>query len=146
VKPRQATTADIGARRSGSTAQRSPRLVPHSPRACMSHSTVQRAMAWPPRCSDSSHPSSSTPLTEHRQASAILLAALATLVAAIKLRPRKELWIGSGILTVLLVLEIYLGGLIRDGGQDSLTAVHIPLVMALMGLVVRLPLRASRRT
>lgn len=47
---------------------------------------------------------------------------------------------------MLLVLEIYLGGLIRDGGQDSLTAVHIPLVMALMGLVVRLPLRASRRT
>ena len=77
---------------------------------------------------------------------AILLAAMATLVAAIKLRPRKELWIGSGILTVLLVLETYLGGLIRDGGQDSLTAVHIPLAMALMGLVVWLPLRASRRT
>lgn len=76
---------------------------------------------------------------------AILLTALATAVAVIKHRSRKDLWIGSAILTLLLVLEAYLGGLIRDG-QDTLTAVHIPLAMALTGLVVWLPLRASRRS
>jgi hypothetical protein len=75
---------------------------------------------------------------------AIVLAALATALAILKLRPRKDLWIGSGVLTVLLVLESYLGGLIRDSGKDSLTAVHIPLAMALMGLAVWLPFRVTR--
>ncbi|MDQ1630516.1 MAG: hypothetical protein QOJ32_910 [Frankiaceae bacterium] len=75
---------------------------------------------------------------------AIALAALATAVALWKLRHRKELWIGAGALTVLLILESYLGGLIRDQGKTGLTAVHIPLAMALMGLVVYLPLRAAR--
>ena len=40
--------------------------------------------------------------------------------------------------------EAYLGGLIRDAGKDTLTAVHVPLAMALMGLAVWLPLRARR--
>jgi hypothetical protein len=47
-------------------------------------------------------------------------------------------------LTVLLVLEAYIGGLIRDDGKDALTAVHVPLAMFLMGLVVWLPFRAAR--
>jgi hypothetical protein len=76
---------------------------------------------------------------------AIVLAAAATIVGFVKLRGRKDLWIGSAVLTVLLILESYLGGLIRDNGKDSLTAVHIPLAMALMGLVVWLPLRSRRR-
>jgi hypothetical protein len=75
---------------------------------------------------------------------AILLAALATLVAVVKLRDHRELWVGSGALTLLLVMESYLGGVIRDSGRDTLTAVHVPLAMALMGLVVWLPLRARR--
>jgi hypothetical protein len=75
---------------------------------------------------------------------AIVLAALATVAALWKLRSRKELWIGAAVLTVLLIVESYLGGLIRDHGKDNLTAVHIPLAMALMGLVVYLPLRAAR--
>jgi hypothetical protein len=75
---------------------------------------------------------------------AIALAALATAVALWKLRHRKELWIGAGVLTLLLILESYLGGLIRDEGKNNLTPVHIPLAMALMGLVVYLPLRAAR--
>jgi heme A synthase len=75
---------------------------------------------------------------------AIVLALAATIVAFIKLRDRKDLWIGSAALTVLLILESYLGGLIRDDSKDTLTAVHVPLAMTLMALVIWLPLRARR--
>lgn len=75
---------------------------------------------------------------------AIALSAIATVYAFVKMRDRRDLWGGSAALVVLLVLESYLGGLIVDHGKDSLTAVHIPLAMALMGLVVWLPLRATR--
>jgi hypothetical protein len=75
---------------------------------------------------------------------AILLAAAATIVAFVRLRPRKDLWVGSAALTVLLILESYVGGLIRDDSKDALTAVHVPIAMALMGLVVWLPLRARQ--
>jgi uncharacterized membrane protein len=74
---------------------------------------------------------------------AIVLSALAAAAAIWKLRERRELWIGSIVLVVLLILESYLGGLIKDQGKDSLTAVHIPLAMAIMGLVVWLPFRAA---
>ncbi len=74
---------------------------------------------------------------------AILLAAVATVYAFVRLRPRRHLWVGAALLTVLLVAEAYLGGLIRDEGRDALTAVHVPLAMALMGLAVWLPVRAS---
>lgn len=76
---------------------------------------------------------------------AILLAVLATAWALWKLRDRVELWVGSLLLVVLLVIEAYLGGLIRDQGKDTLTAVHVPLAMALMALAVWLPVRARRR-
>lgn len=75
---------------------------------------------------------------------AIALAALATVVAFVKLRQRRDLWLGSAALTVLLVVEAYMGGLIRDSGKDTLTAVHVPLAMALMALVVWLPMRSMR--
>ena len=75
---------------------------------------------------------------------AIVLAALAAVVAFWKLRERRELWIGSVVVVVLLVIESWLGGQIRDAGKDSLTALHVPLAMALMGLVVWLPFRAAR--
>lgn len=75
---------------------------------------------------------------------AIVLAAAATVVAFVTLRHRRDLWLGSAALTVVLILEAYLGGLIRDASKDTLTAVHLPLAMALMGLVVWLPLRARR--
>jgi len=74
----------------------------------------------------------------------IALGVLATVYALWKLRSRKDLWIGSLVFTLLMVLEAYLGGLIRDSGKDSPTAVHIPLATALMALAVWLPLRASR--
>lgn len=73
---------------------------------------------------------------------AIVLALVATIVAVARLRARRDLVFGSAALLVLLVLEAYLGGLIGDSA--SMTAIHIPLAMALMGLVVWLPLRARR--
>jgi hypothetical protein len=79
---------------------------------------------------------------------ALLLAVVATVWAVWKLRSRKDLWVGSLVFTVLLGLESYLGGAIRDAGKDSLTAVHVPIAMLLMGLAVWLPVRArsaSRR-
>ncbi len=75
----------------------------------------------------------------------IVLAAAATVVAFWKLRQRRDLWIGSAVLTVVLVLESYIGGLIVDASKDVLTAVHVPLAMALVGLAVWLPLRARNR-
>ena len=77
---------------------------------------------------------------------AIVLALAATIVALVKLRHRKDLWIGSAALTVLLIVESYVGGLIRDNSQDTLTAVHVPLAMGIMALVIWLPLRARTRS
>jgi hypothetical protein len=76
---------------------------------------------------------------------ALVLAVLATIVAFWKLRGRRDIWIGSVALVVLLVLESWLGGAIRDDGQDTLTALHVPLAMAIMALAVWLPFRARRR-
>lgn len=75
---------------------------------------------------------------------AIVLALATTVFAFVRMRPRKDLWLGSLALTMLLVLESYLGGLIKDAGKDTLTAVHVPLGMAIMALVVWIPLRARQ--
>lgn len=75
---------------------------------------------------------------------AIALALAATVVAFVAMRSRRDLWIGSLLLVVILVVEAYLGGLIRDDSKDALTAVHIPLAMALMGLAAWLTARAAR--
>jgi hypothetical protein len=75
---------------------------------------------------------------------AIAFAAAASLFAIWKLRSRRDLLVGSVLLTLLLVLEAYLGGLIVDEHKDALTVVHIPLAMALISLAVWLPLRARR--
>lgn len=74
---------------------------------------------------------------------AIALSALATVVAFVKLRSRRDLVVGTGALTVILVLEAYIGGLIGD--HSRLTAIHFPLAMALVALAVWLPMRAVRR-
>src|SRR4051812_11784890 len=75
---------------------------------------------------------------------AIVFAALAAAWALFRLRSRKDLLYGAIVLVVLLILEAYLGGLIRDDGKDFFTPVHIPLAMLLMGVSVWLPLRAAR--
>ena len=76
---------------------------------------------------------------------AIGFALLATVWAFLKLRERTDLTFGALALTVLLILEAYLGGLIVDEGKDVMAAVHVPLAMALTGLAVWLPLRARKR-
>ena len=73
---------------------------------------------------------------------ALLFAVLATAYALWKRRDRKDLWLGGIVFTVLIVLESYIGGLIRDDSKDTLTAVHLPLAMAIMAVSVWLPLRA----
>lgn len=75
---------------------------------------------------------------------AIGLGVIALVVAALRLRSRRDLLIGTVLFVVALVLEAYIGGLI--GETSSLTAVHFPLGMAIMGLAVWLPLRATRRS
>jgi heme A synthase len=77
---------------------------------------------------------------------AIALAAVAAIWALLRLRARKDLVYGAIALTVLLVVEAYLGGLIVDEGRDALTPVHIPLALLLMGFAVWLPFRASQVT
>jgi hypothetical protein len=73
----------------------------------------------------------------------IALAALATVAALAFLRHRRELVVGTAVLTVLLILEAYIGG--RIGGTARLTAVHFPLALALTGLAVWLSVRSTRR-
>lgn len=75
---------------------------------------------------------------------AIALAAITTVVGFWRLRARRELWIGAAALTLLLVLEAYVGGLISDEKAATAAAVHIPLALAIMALTVWLPLRARR--
>lgn len=48
----------------------------------------------------------------------------------------------AAALTVMLAVEAYIGGLIVDASKDTLTAVHVPLAMAITALVIWLPLRA----
>ena len=73
---------------------------------------------------------------------ALFFAALATLYAFWRRRSRRDLWIGGLVFTALIVAESYIGGLIRDDGKDTLTAVHVPLAMAIMAIGVWLSLRA----
>lgn len=72
---------------------------------------------------------------------AVVLALAAVVVASMQLRARRDLWFGSIVLLVLLVVEMALGQLIKDNDQDGLTVVHIPLAMLIMAVCVWLPLR-----
>ena len=67
---------------------------------------------------------------------ALFFAALGTLYALWKRRARTDLWLGGMVFTGLIVVESYIGGLIRDDGQDTLIAVHVPIAMAIMGMAV----------
>lgn len=76
---------------------------------------------------------------------ALVLAAVSAVVAWTRLRPRRDLLVGSLLLVGLLLLEAYLGGLIRDDGKDVLTSVHVPLGLAIMAVAGWLPMRARQR-
>jgi heme A synthase len=75
---------------------------------------------------------------------AIALAVLATIWAILRLRSRPGLVIGAAVLTVLLVVVAFIGGLITEDGKDVLTPLHIPLAMLTLATVVWLTLRAVR--
>jgi hypothetical protein len=77
---------------------------------------------------------------------ALAFAILGTAYVLWKRRARKDLWIGGLVFIALVIAESYIGGQIRDASQDTLTAIHVPLAMAIMGLAVWLPVRAARRT
>lgn len=77
---------------------------------------------------------------------ALAFAVLGTAYALWKRRTRKDLWIGGLVFTALILAEAYIGGQIRDASKDTLTAIHVPLGMVIMGLAVWLPMRAARRT
>jgi hypothetical protein len=70
----------------------------------------------------------------------ILVAGAATVLAYRRLSDRRALCRASAALTAILVLEAFLGGLIRDHNVWWLTAVHIPLAMVLVLLTVELAL------
>jgi hypothetical protein len=76
----------------------------------------------------------------------LVLVAAATVVAFGWIRQRVDLWLGGAVLTALLLVDAYVGGLIRDSGKATLTAVHVPLAMAVMGLAVWLTVRGRRAT
>jgi heme A synthase len=71
---------------------------------------------------------------------AIALAAIATVIAIARLRSRRDLVFGSAALTVVLLVEAYIGGEVGD--SPALQVLHFPLALALLGLAVWLPLRA----
>jgi hypothetical protein len=75
---------------------------------------------------------------------AIVLAVAATAVAVLRLRARRDLIVGTGVFAVLLIVETGMGAAIHDG-TDVLTAVHVPLAMAIMAVAVWLPLRTRNR-
>jgi hypothetical protein len=75
---------------------------------------------------------------------ALVLAIIATIVALARLRARRDLWLGGVALVVLLLIESYVGGLIRDDGKDALTAFHVPFAMAIMAVSTWWFVRASR--
>jgi hypothetical protein len=77
---------------------------------------------------------------QHGGEATVTLALLATVAAAVWLRHRRDLLIGTVLLLVLLVVEYFLG---RAGGGS--VAVHVPLALLIMGLAVWLPVAARRR-
>jgi heme A synthase len=70
----------------------------------------------------------------------ILVAVAATVLAYRRLPSRPSMYRAGATLTAILVLEAFLGGLIRDHDVVWLTAVHIPLAMVLVWITVALAL------
>ena len=75
---------------------------------------------------------------------AFALSLVLAVLALAKFRHRKDLTIGAVLLSVLIGVESYLGGVIVDNGKDSLTAFHVPIAMALMGTVTWLAVKSAQ--
>ncbi len=76
---------------------------------------------------------------QHGGEATVTLAALATIAAALWLRTRRDLLVGTALLLVLLVAEYFLG---RAG--DGSLALHLPLALLIMAVAVWLPMAARR--
>ena len=76
---------------------------------------------------------------------AIGLAVAAVVAVVVTARQRRDLLAGTVVLIVLMAVEAYLGGLVRDDGQDALTIVHVPLGMAIMVVTGWLAMRSRQR-
>lgn len=74
---------------------------------------------------------------------AVLLALAATIVAVVRLRSHKNLLVGAASLTGLLIVETGIGTAVHSGA-DALTALHVPLAMAIMGTAVWLSRSSAR--
>ena len=70
----------------------------------------------------------------------ILVAGATTVLAYRRVPHRRAMYRACAAPTALLVLEAFLGGLIRDQHAWWLTVVHIPLAMVLVWLTVELAL------
>jgi hypothetical protein len=77
---------------------------------------------------------------QHGGEATVTLAALATIAAALWLRTRRDLLVGTALLLVLLVAEYFLG----RAGEGSLV-LHLPLALLIMAVAVWLPMAAQRR-
>jgi heme A synthase len=72
----------------------------------------------------------------------LLLALATTVVAFVRYRARRDLWVGALVLTVLIAVEGIIGAAVSDGGSRPAAVVHVPLALLIMSLTVWLPLRA----
>ena len=80
----------------------------------------------------------------------VALLALATMVFAIVVlrKASRALLVGTIVLFVLVVIQIFLGHEITDNKQDWLIGIHVPLAFIIFGIAVWLPIQsvALRRT
>ena len=74
----------------------------------------------------------------------ILAAGVATVLAVWRLGSHRAIWVGGMVLTALLALISFVGGLITDHDMDSLIPVHVPLAMASLLLGTWLVVRTVR--
>lgn len=79
---------------------------------------------------------------QHGAEATVALAFLATVAAFVRLRHRVPVLVGTTLLFVLLLAEMFLGIAIEDA--RGAVAVHVPLAMLIMGLAVWLPTQARR--
>jgi hypothetical protein len=80
---------------------------------------------------------------QHGAEVTVLLGVLAAVAAAVWLRSRRDLLMGTVVFAVLLVVELVLGMAIDDASGN--VVVHVPLALVLLGLAVWLPMAARRR-
>jgi hypothetical protein len=80
---------------------------------------------------------------QHGAELTVLLGVLAAGAAAVWLRSRRDLLVGTALLAVLLLVELVLGYTIEN--SPAAVVVHVPLALLLMGLAVWLPVAARRR-